>query len=70
MRRYKIAQKTGKRIRKIRRERKLTQEELAYKVKIHVSTLGRIERGESNPPLKTLERIAYALGVKTKEIIP
>ena len=38
----------------IRREKKLIQEELAYRVGIHVSTLGRIERGESNPPFKHL----------------
>jgi len=60
----------GRNIRRIREERNLTQEMLADKVKIHVSTLGRIERGESNPPLKTLDRIAYALGVRANKLIP
>ena len=62
MRRYKIAQKVGKRVRIIRRQKKLTQEEVASRAGIHVTTLGRIERGESNPPLQTLNRIAKVLG--------
>lgn len=69
MRRYKIAQKVGKRIRIIRRQKNQTQEELASKVGIHVTTLGRIERGESNPPLQTINRIAQGLGVKPKELL-
>lgn len=69
MRRYKIAQKVGKRIRIIRRQKKLTQEDLASKVRIHVTTLGRIERGESNAPLQTLNRVAQALSVKAKELL-
>lgn len=68
MKRYKIAQKVGKRIRVLRRKKKFTQEELADKIKIHVSTLGRIERGESNPPLHTLNKIAGALGASLKDI--
>lgn len=68
MTRYKIAQKVGKRIRILRKKKKLTQEGLAEKIKIHVSTLGRIERGESNPPLHTLNKIAGAMGVSLKEI--
>lgn len=69
MRRYKIAREVGKRIRIVRRKSKLTQEEVAEKAKIHVSTLGRIERGESNPPLQTISRIAQALKVKPKELL-
>lgn len=69
MRRYKIAEQTGKRIQKIRKKRGFTQEEAADRVGIHVSTLGRIERGESNPPIQTIGKIAYALGVKPKELL-
>lgn len=69
MRRYKISQKVGRKIRIIRRKNKLTQEEVAARAGIHVSTLGRIERGESNPPLQTLNKIAQALRVKTKELL-
>jgi len=43
---------------------------VAEKSGMHLSTLGRIERGESNPPLQTLNKIAQALKVKPKEIFP
>ena len=68
MRRYKIARIVGRKIRVIRRRGKLTQEEIVDKVGIHVSTLGRIERGETNPPLQTINKIARALHVKPKEL--
>lgn len=70
MRRYKIAQTVGKKIRVIRRKKKLTQEEVAARTGIHVTTFGRIERGEINTPLQTVNKIAQALGVKPKELLP
>ena len=70
MRRYVIAQKIGKKIRLARKKNKLTQEEVAEKVGVHISTLGRIERGESNPPIQTINKIAQALKVKPKELLP
>ncbi len=63
---YKINQKVGKNIKKYRKLRGISQEELADKVKIHYTTLSRIERGESNPPVQTIDKIAKALGVSTK----
>jgi len=68
MRRYKIARSVGKKIRIIRQRGKLTQEEVSDKLNIHVSTLGRIERGESNPPLQTINKIAKVLHIKPKEL--
>ena len=68
MREYKISRNVGKRIRIIRRKLALTQEELSGRLNIHVSTLGRIERGESNPPIQTINRIAQALKIKPKEL--
>lgn len=69
MRRLKIAQKVGKKIRITRRKKNLTQEELASKAKMHVTTLGRIERGESNPPIQTINRIAQSLGINPKNLL-
>lgn len=69
MRRLKITQKVGKKIRIIRKRKNLTQEELASKIKMHVTTLGRIERGESNPPLQTINRIAQSLGINPRELL-
>lgn len=68
MRRYKIARSVGKRLRIIRRKKRLTQEEVAEKIRMHVSTLGRIERGESNPPVHTIEKIAKTLRIKVSEL--
>jgi len=68
MRRYKISRKIGKKIKIIRKRKKLTQEEVAARARIHVSTLGRIERGESNPPLQTVSKITHALRVKPREL--
>lgn len=70
MRRYVISKKVGKKIKTIRRQKGFSQEEVADKSGMHVSTLGRIERGESNPPLQTLNKIAQVLRVKPKEILP
>jgi uncharacterized protein (TIGR00270 family) len=68
VRQYRISKKVGKKIRVERKRRDLSQEELAEKVNLHVSTLGRIERGESNPPIQTVNKIAQALKIKPKEL--
>lgn len=68
MRRYKISLSVGRRIRAIRRRNRATQEEVADEARIHVSTLGRIERGESNPPIQTVGRIAKALKTSVDEL--
>lgn len=68
MRRYKISKSVGRKIRSIRKKNGMNQEEVASDAGIHVSTLGRIERGESNPPIQTLNKIAQALRVKPKDL--
>lgn len=60
----------GKRIRKLRDKADITQEELATKVKVSTTHIGLIETGKRRVSLKTLQRIAYALGVKVKDILP
>ena len=58
----------GKKIRVVRKKKGLNQEDVASEAGIHVSTLGRIERGESNPPIQTVNKVAQALHVKTGEL--
>jgi len=41
----------------------LSQEELADRANIHRTYIGGIERGERNPTLTMIQRIAVALGV-------
>ena len=56
-----LEQVFGENVRKQRRARGLSQETLAHEVDIDVSYLGQIERGERNPTLAIVERIATAL---------
>ena len=60
--------KLGQKIRKIRLESELTQEDLAFKIGVDRSYMGFIERGEKNPTLSTLIKIAKALRVSLKDL--
>lgn len=68
MRTYKVNEKLGKRIRRARKDRKITQEELADRVDLHYTTISRIERGISNPPVQTVNKIAKALKVDISDL--
>jgi transcriptional regulator with XRE-family HTH domain len=60
--------KLGERIRILRKDLKMTQEDLAFKVEVDRSYMGFVERGEKNPTLSTLMRIAKALRIPLKEL--
>lgn len=47
-----------------RKERGFSQRALAERMKVKHTIIGRIEAGEVSPTLKTLDRIANALGVE------
>ena len=53
----------GKKIREYRKERGLTQDELAEKVNLSPNHMGALERAEKNLTLATLINIANALDV-------
>jgi transcriptional regulator with XRE-family HTH domain len=53
----------GKIIREIRKQKGLTQEQLAEKAQTTFSYIGGVERGERNITIQTLEKICDALGV-------
>jgi putative transcriptional regulator len=59
----------GDKIRKIRMRKKITQTELANLCEFEKSNLARIEAGGTNPTIKTLKKIADALGVKVSKLI-
>ncbi|WP_380785651.1 helix-turn-helix domain-containing protein [Sphingomonas sp. R86521] len=50
-------------VRRLRGERKLTQEQLAHDVEIDLTYLGGIERGRRNPSVAVVGRLAAALAV-------
>jgi transcriptional regulator with XRE-family HTH domain len=60
----------AKHIKNIRREVKISQEELALRADVDRSFLSRLERGLANPSYLTLIRISEALGKSPKELIP
>lgn len=59
----------GKRVRELRKERGLSQIELAAKVGIDRSYMGFLERGERNPSLEVIAKIADALSVTPDELL-
>jgi transcriptional regulator with XRE-family HTH domain len=58
-----------KRIRQLRTERGLSQAKLAVMADMDPATLNRLEQGKGNPNLRTLERVADALGVEVADLL-
>ena len=61
--RYEQCVAFGLRVRKFRTEHGYSQEALAKKTGIHRTYIGGIERGERNPTLLMIHRIADALEI-------
>lgn len=59
----------GENVRRLRLERGLTQEQLAFEAEIDLTYLGGIERGKRNPSLLVTVRIAGALGVSPEVLL-
>jgi len=60
--------KFGNKIREMRVQRNISQEELASLVGVHRTYIGMIERAEKNITLLNIEKIAKALQVSIKEL--
>lgn len=58
-----ITKQLGLRIRLLRNERHMSQEEVSFKAGISAAHLGQIERATKNPTIETVARIAAALDV-------
>lgn len=61
-------QKLGKKIRDLRKDQGLSQEQLSFAAKIDRSYISEIENGLRNPSLQTLEKLAKALKVKLSDL--
>ncbi|MBS1683223.1 MAG: helix-turn-helix transcriptional regulator [Bacteroidetes bacterium] len=65
----KLLKALGKRIRELRKKRNLTQVELGVKCNNYAEQIGRIERGELNVTISSLNIIARALQVSLSELV-
>ncbi len=59
----------GKNIARIRRKKGLTQLDVAAATGMEANSLGRIENGRTNPTVRTLLKLAKALGVSLSELV-
>ena len=58
----------GEKVRELRKEKGLSQEELSFKADLHRTYIGMIERAEKNITLINIEKIAKALEVDIKQL--
>ncbi len=59
----------GDRLKALRVEQALTQEELADKAGVAPNTVARLERNETEPHMSTLRKLAHALDVAPTELV-
>jgi transcriptional regulator with XRE-family HTH domain len=59
----------GARLRSLREKQNLSQAQLAYKGDFNRNYIGMVERGERNPSLLTLQRLADALEVELSVLL-
>jgi transcriptional regulator with XRE-family HTH domain len=64
-----MEKRLGRRIRELRKERRMSQTELAEKAGVALMTISRLERGEHDPHTRTLWQIARGLGVPLLELM-
>jgi len=59
----------GTNVRRLRQARGLTQEQVAFDAEIDLTYLGGIERGNRNPSLLVIARVAKALSVRPGDLL-
>ena len=69
MTKKKILIEFGDKLRELRKEKGLSQEELSFKADLHRTYIGMIERAEKNITLTNIEKLAKALDVKVKTLL-
>lgn len=59
-----LAKELGETIRNRRKELSITQPHLAELAKVSINTLYKLERGQGNPSLEVLNKLAEVLGME------
>ena len=65
-----IKEKFGIRLKTLRKEKGLSQEELALKSGLNRPYISAIEKGKRNVSLEVMEKLAGALGIKILYLLP
>ncbi|WP_026569306.1 MULTISPECIES: helix-turn-helix domain-containing protein [Sediminibacillus] len=63
-----ISKVVGERLRAIRKQQVLSQEELAHLSGLHPTYIGQLERGEKNPTINTIHKVTLSLGIPISEL--
>ncbi|MBM3204499.1 helix-turn-helix transcriptional regulator [Candidatus Uhrbacteria bacterium] len=64
-----IQKKFGERLRELRKQKNLSQEEVALKSGLHRTYVSDVERGSRNVSLRNIEKLAKALGTKPQDLL-
>ncbi len=70
MARTDIKADVGARVRRLRTKQGWSQEELGFESGLHRNYIGGIERGERNVGVVNLGKLAEALGVRPRDLLP
>lgn len=63
-----VRRRVGLNLQRIRRDKGLSQEELADRSSVHQTYLSGVEGGKRNPSIAVLARIAKALNIDAEEL--
>ncbi len=63
-----LRKRFGARLKTLRRDAGLTQEQLASAIEISVDFLSLVERGINAPSFENIEKLARALGVSIRDL--
>lgn len=66
---HQIIKEFGKKIRYLRNEHKLSQEELSFKTGFHRTYIGMVERGERNISLSNIAVFAKVFEISVSELL-
>ncbi len=64
----KAIRKFGKRVRETRQSFGWSQDQLAFELEVDRSYVSSLERGQRNPTLKTIARVAEAFGLTISDL--
>lgn len=65
---YKINEQLGAKIQRVRKARKMTQEDLASIIGVQTATISNIEGGKTDTSVYTIFKIAQALRTHVREL--